>query len=278
MICRLHVSLLVEEFHLILMAMSSFLFGLVICINVSIPILDFFLWFPTVPKRYHLMSTAFEGLVPSRNNNTTRFTTISLLRIQQQPNLERCAYKIPFWSFLWTWHCPYHPCFLQQLQDDYNLSQYQCLAGATAFRNDNPNLLLGNPKNRWHWSVGPKVGLLHEVTPRKSWGKIRYRIFTDIDRYTYVYIFTYPRLWMWLCEWDTYANSTERRQMPTIIIIIIIMIIIIMIIIIMIIIIIIIWILIVPLSHMSHPFSQAVRLWFSPCLFLAHVCCKPYGS
>ena len=259
MICRLHVSLLVEEFHLILMAMSSFLFGLVICINVSIPILDFFLWFPTVPKRYHLMSTAFEGLVPSRNNNTTRFTTISLLRIQQQPNLERCAYKIPFWSFLWTWHCPYHPCFLQQLQDDYNLSQYQCLAGATE-PCELPNMLtLGNPKNRWHWSIGPNVGLLHEVTPRNLGGKsgtislhiniyLYIHIWYVLTNYVHIYIliFVYVYIHMLpllgvgkLIVYD--LSMPERKHMPTVI-----------------------WIvLIVPLSHMSHPISQAFGLWFS---------------
>ena len=92
-----------------------------------------FLWIPTMPrgyhKRYHLISIAFEGLVSSRNNKTTCFTAVSPVRIQQ-PNLERCAYRISFWSFVWTWHFPYHPCFLQQLQDDNNPSQYQCLAGA----------------------------------------------------------------------------------------------------------------------------------------------------
>lgn len=125
---------------------------------------------------------------------------------------------------------------------------------------DLPNLLkLGSPKNWWHWSLVPTVGLLHEVTPRNLGGKsgtislhinmyLYIHIWYVLTNYAHIYIliFVYVYIHMLpllgvgkLIVYD--LSMPERKHMPTVI-----------------------WIvLIVPLSHMSHPISQAFGLWFS---------------
>ena len=73
---------------------------------------------------------------------------------------------------------------------------------------DLPNLLkLGSPKNWWHWSLVPTVGLLHEVTPRNLGGKsgtislhinIYLHIWYVVTNYVHIYIYIYWYLFMYI--------------------------------------------------------------------------------